>query len=235
MVIRKLGHKRRKAEGQFVTSPLDEVLERLALLESRMARLEGTAGADKTDVQQVAQLRAAIAEVRAQTLAAAASSPPGATAAPSTGVSSEIRVVPPPSTSQTLVLNPSVMPTPPAAPPPTLRLAPIPPKLPDEAFPDLSLLDEKVEGKKGPAQKVEVRCALEDYPRICNRVQQLWGSTDCEAYLNTLVIDTRGNRQGFPPPMMEELLYLGRLSRALVILSVGGDLWDTYDHVGDKR
>jgi len=34
---------------------------------------------------------------------------------------------------------------------------------------------------------------------------------------------------------MEELLYLGRLARALVILNIGGDLWDGYDHAGERR
>ncbi|MPZ42276.1 MAG: hypothetical protein GEV05_02525 [Betaproteobacteria bacterium] len=104
-----------------------------------------------------------------------------------------------------------------------------------DPFPDLSLLDEKVEPKKGPAEHLRVRAALEDYPRISTRIEQLWGTPDCEAYLNSLVIDTRGNRQGFPPAMMEELLYLGRLARALVILRVSGDLWDTFDQVGDRR
>jgi hypothetical protein len=35
--------------------------------------------------------------------------------------------------------------------------------------------------------------------------------------------------------MMEELLYLGRLAPALVILAVDGDLWNTFDQVGDRR
>jgi hypothetical protein len=34
---------------------------------------------------------------------------------------------------------------------------------------------------------------------------------------------------------MEELLYLGRLARALVILAVGGDMWESYDQIGDRR
>jgi hypothetical protein len=105
----------------------------------------------------------------------------------------------------------------------------------EDPFPDLSLLDEKVEPRKGPAERLGIRAALEDYPRISERIQQLWGTPDCEAYLNSLVIDTRGNRQGFPPPIMEELLYLGRLARALVILQVGGDLWEAFDQVGDRR
>jgi hypothetical protein len=104
-----------------------------------------------------------------------------------------------------------------------------------DPFPDLSLLDEKVEPRKGPVEHLQVRAALEDYPRISSRIEQLWGTPDCEAYLNSLVIDTRGNRQGFPPAMMEELLYLGRLARALVILAVDGDLWTSFDQVGDRR
>ena len=105
----------------------------------------------------------------------------------------------------------------------------------EDPFPDLSLLDEKVEPRKGPAERLGIRAALEDYPRISQRIQQLWGTPECEAYLTSLVIDTRGNRQGFPPPIMEELLYLGRLARALVILQVGGDLWEAADPVGDRR
>jgi hypothetical protein len=106
---------------------------------------------------------------------------------------------------------------------------------PDSPFPDLSMLEEKIERRKGPAQRLDVRAAIESHPRICTRIQQLWGSPECEGYINDLVIDTRGNRQGFPPDVMEELLYLGRLARALVILSVDGDLWDTFDQVGDRR
>ena len=218
-----------------MSSSQDDVIKRLELLDRRMARLEAMAGAGNADPQQMAQLRAAIAEARAMSVDATDSSPARRPAVSSPEISSEMRIVSPPALGQGPVLNSSVMPALPAAPPPTLRLSPIPPKVPSDALPDLSLLDEKVEHRKGPPQKIEVRCALEEYPRICARVQQLWGTTECEPYLNTLVIDTRGNRQGFPPPMMEELLYLGRLSRALVILSIGGDLWDTYDQVGDKR
>jgi hypothetical protein len=219
-----------------VAEALDELLKRIEHLERRMARIEALAGTGKTSAEQAAKLRAAIEEARAQTLAAASAASGSSTA--SSSISSEIRIVLP---SQLPGMATNADAEAPAGaqaavgPPPTLRLAPIPPKEPIDALPDLSLLDEKVEGRKGPAQKVDVRCALEDYPRICDRVQQLWGTADCEAYINTLVIDTRGNRKGFPPPMMEELLYLARLARALVILNIGGDLWDAYDQIGDRR
>lgn len=183
-----------------------------------MARLEALAGTGKSKVEQGAQLRAAIEQARAQTSGSAS-------------VSKEMRM--PPLQQQSAADGAAASAS--ATPPPTLRLAPIPPRPPLDELPDLSLLDEKVEQRKGPAQKIDVRSALEDYPRICAHVQQLWGTTECENYLNTLVIDTRGNRQGFPAPMMEELLYLGRLARALVIINIGGDLWDGYDQAGDRR
>jgi hypothetical protein len=201
-----------------LTSPLDEIAKRLEHLERRMARLEALAGTGKSKVEQGAQLRAAIEQARAQTSGSAS-------------VSKEMRM--PPLQQQSAADGAAASAS--ATPPPTLRLAPIPPRPPLDELPDLSLLDEKVEQRKGPAQKIDVRSALEDYPLICAHVQQLWGTTECENYLNTLVIDTRGNRQGFPAPMMEELLYLGRLARALVIINIGGDLWDGYDQAGDRR
>jgi len=119
--------------------------------------------------------------------------------------------------------------------PPTERLDRLPGAASSQPFPDLSLLEEKLERRKGPAERIEVQAAIEAYPRIARRIEELWGTPECEHFLNTLVIDTRGNRQGFPPAVLEELLYLGRLARALVILQVRGDLWDRYDHIGDRR
>ena len=211
-----------------MTQPLDELVRRIEHLERRMARIEALAGTGRANLGQGAPLRPPIEQTRTQTIAA----PTASGASTGTPVSSEMRALPQQASGAQAPSQGSAAVT---APPPTLRLAPIPPKDLSDALPDLSLLDEKVEPRKGPAQKIEVRCALEDYPRICNRVQQLWGTTECEDYLNTLVIDTRGNRQGFPAPMMEELLYLGRLARALVIINIGGDLWDGYDQAGDRR
>jgi hypothetical protein len=203
-------------EEESVTSPLDDILKRLEHLERRMARLEAMTGVGRTHAESTTQMNA-----------------PAGTQPAAVGTTSEIRVgalVSPPAAATSAISDPAAKPA-----PPTLRLAPIPPKDTTVDFPDLSLLDEKVEGHKGPAQKLDIACAIEDYPRICTRIQQLWGTPECEAYLNTLVIDTRGNRKGFPPAMMEELLYLGRLARALVILNIGGNLWDAYDQVGDRR
>ena len=121
--------------------------------------------------------------------------------------------------------------------PKTQRLARVPVQIApaENPLPDLSLLEQKLEPAKPPVQRVAVRAAIEDFPRITQRIQQLWGTPECEQYLNALIIDNRGHRQGFPPAVLEELLYLARLARMLVILQVGGDLWASYDHVGDRR
>jgi hypothetical protein len=46
------------------------------------------------------------------------------------------------------------------------------------------------------------------YPRIAERIAKLWGTAECDRYLAELLIDCRGNRQGFPPPVVSALLAL---------------------------
>ena len=151
-----------------MTSPLDELVKRIEHLERRMARIEALAGIGKSNVEEGAELRVAIERARSQT---------NTTAAGSSSVSQEMRAVLPPHGSDAQGSAQASTATSAAnAPPPTLRLAPIPPREPSDSLPDLSLLDEKVERRKGPAQKIDVVCALEEYPRICARVQQLWGT-----------------------------------------------------------
>jgi hypothetical protein len=44
------------------------------------------------------------------------------------------------------------------------------------------------------------------YPRIANNIAGLWRRVArCEDYLDTLVVDRRGNRAGFPPDVAQEL------------------------------
>lgn len=54
--------------------------------------------------------------------------------------------------------------------------------------------------------------AVEDqYPRIAQTLSELWGKSDCEPYLLSLVFDGRGGRQGFPNEVAEELMLLSSL------------------------
>jgi hypothetical protein len=208
------GSKEGLREDDAVTSAVEQILKRLEGLERRIARLEAVAGIGRSST------RASNADAfRAAAPAESAQGP----SAPRT-------IIPQPVAEQAPLAAGSSA----ADAAVTQRLDRMPGREADP-FPDLSQLEEKLEPRKGPAQQVQVRAALEDNPRISNRIQQLWGTPDCEEYLNSLVIDTRGNRKGFPPTVLEELLYLGRLARALVILRVSGDLWETFDQVGDRR
>jgi hypothetical protein len=64
-----------------------------------------------------------------------------------------------------------------------------------------------------PARPVQAAAALEKLPRILETVTQLWGTEALDGYLARLVIDDRGDRQGFTMDVMDELLTLGRLAR----------------------
>lgn len=47
------------------------------------------------------------------------------------------------------------------------------------------------------------------FPRIANSVAEMWRRVaPCEAYLDTLVVDQRGDRTGFPPDVARELTVL---------------------------
>ena len=47
------------------------------------------------------------------------------------------------------------------------------------------------------------------YPRIANSIAELWRRVArCEEYLDTLLVDQRGDRKGFPPAVAQELTVL---------------------------
>jgi hypothetical protein len=70
-------------------------------------------------------------------------------------------------------------------------------------------------GDKQPTDKELVVAALQDlkaqFPRIHQKLVPLWGSADGEAYLDSLIVDDRGNRQGFPADILRGLLVLQRV------------------------
>ena len=44
------------------------------------------------------------------------------------------------------------------------------------------------------------------FPRIANRLRQLWKQVSkCEEYVDALLVDCRGTRNGFPPKIVQEL------------------------------
>ena len=69
-------------------------------------------------------------------------------------------------------------------------------------------------------------CGLERLPHVLNKLCQLWGRPECEAYISRLIMDSRdGSRQGLPWEVAMELMFLGELSvgrRALVAAAATG-------------
>jgi hypothetical protein len=46
------------------------------------------------------------------------------------------------------------------------------------------------------------------FPHLTENLQKMWGDPSIERYFSTLWIDTRGNRRGFPPAVMSDLLMI---------------------------
>nr|WP_314899954.1 hypothetical protein [uncultured Deefgea sp.] len=49
-----------------------------------------------------------------------------------------------------------------------------------------------------------------NYPRIAERIAQMWGRETLVAFLNDLLFDSRGDRAGFPPDVAHELFIVQR-------------------------
>jgi hypothetical protein len=48
--------------------------------------------------------------------------------------------------------------------------------------------------------------------RIARELVARWKQGDVDVYLNSLLLDDRGNRQGFPAEVLEELMFLSNIS-----------------------
>ncbi len=49
------------------------------------------------------------------------------------------------------------------------------------------------------------------FPHILNAIQAMWGYRELNLYLTKLTIDNRGDREGFPPEVWEDLYLVMRL------------------------
>jgi len=63
----------------------------------------------------------------------------------------------------------------------------------------------------------DVAVIREKFPRIGNKIALLWGSAELQKFLNELIFDARGDRQGFPPATAEVLLRIHRYHGNLLV------------------
>ncbi len=81
------------------------------------------------------------------------------------------------------------------------------------------------EASSKPAAKKPPRsgkpCAIEEkHPRLVSRITGLWPTQECVNFVDSLIIDDRGGRQGFDADVMEEVLLLKEM---LIELNPGAD------------
>jgi hypothetical protein len=72
----------------------------------------------------------------------------------------------------------------------------------------------------------EVSVIRKGYPKIGETITKLWGSVDLYAYLNSIIFDERGCRQGFSAPIASALFRVYEGHRRLVHEKKSGDIWD---------
>ena len=71
------------------------------------------------------------------------------------------------------------------------------------------------------------------FPRIVNRIAVLWRTPrNMDRYFDDLLVDTRGNRKGFPLEILTELITLKDHYQTKVFPAIRrGDLWDVGDRI----
>ncbi|MCW5623611.1 MAG: hypothetical protein KIT73_02710, partial [Burkholderiales bacterium] len=83
-------------------------------------------------------------------------------------------------------------------------------------FPPIDLMNDP---PPKPPETITARAALEDMPRIMDRIVEYWESGAADPYMTRLIIDDRGDRKGFSMEVMDELLFLARLIRTRTLLA----------------
>jgi len=90
----------------------------------------------------------------------------------------------------------------------------------DEDTPVAPIVEEK---KASMADHLAV--LKESYPRIGSAIELMWGHSECEDYINKLILNDRGSRQGFPTNAMSALLGLFRMHTQAFKFQSGLDKW----------
>lgn len=74
---------------------------------------------------------------------------------------------------------------------------------------DVSAIRAKLLGKMGGLAADHYPMLIEQrFPRILGRLADLWGSAALDAYLDSLMLNDRDGRQGFPPDVAMEIFHL---------------------------
>lgn len=70
----------------------------------------------------------------------------------------------------------------------------------------------------------------QQYPRVFSKIMELWDSTDIDAYFIDLMVSDRPDRQGFPPEVASDIVYLSMVHAR----QRDRDEVDPWGHVSEK-
>ena len=88
---------------------------------------------------------------------------------------------------------------------------------------------------KNSGDKVsKARAAIEQLEHLLGPLSTLWGHPEFDRFINRLIVDDRGNRRGFGPEVMEELLFLAQLNHFVCPTWRPCDPWEDSQFIGDR-
>jgi hypothetical protein len=88
---------------------------------------------------------------------------------------------------------------------------------------------------KSAVDKVSKACAaIEQFEHLLAPLSTLWGHPEFDRFINRLIMDDRGNRRGFGPEVMEELLFLAQLNHFVCPNWRPCDPWEDSQFIGDR-
>lgn len=67
------------------------------------------------------------------------------------------------------------------------------------------------QNKPEPIDPNYVSALEKHFPRIADKITLMWGSEEFPEFLSGLMIDNRGDRQGFPLAVIEEMMFLNEI------------------------
>lgn len=71
----------------------------------------------------------------------------------------------------------------------------------------------------------EVLAALDAFPNVMKKAQAIWGTKECDLFLQSLFMDTRGGtRKGFPMEAAEEIMFLVKFNKYVRALPLSQQL-----------
>ena len=84
-------------------------------------------------------------------------------------------------------------------------------------------MDIKISAPKAPVAPVmpagvpaHLSIIREQFPRIGEKISLMWGYVELQKHLSSIILDERGNRDGFPKPVLDALVEIHRRHAKMV-------------------